>query len=249
MVGGTLSAQKVEFPLFFKNVLPGKTVERNFVVAAHPSGSDSLDSQLGEKEIPSLPLPGDVFYVWTIAPTQEPLWLSPREIRKLKIGEQHLEKYDVRVNWNGGTLEITWPYPIPAYIDSIYVVDGKTTYPDNLISVKVQLGTKIISDNPAFDRFFVMVWYNAIGTSVDENENTDQFRLWPNPANNEITVAHEISTISYADIVNIAGDVVKRLQLKSPLQTISVSDLPVGIFIIRIGDAKGNVVSKMFVHH
>lgn len=250
MLVGTqvLSGQKVEYPLFFKNIIPGETTERKFTVGAHPDGTDSLDPQLDETEIPSIPLPGDIFYVWTVAPTDEPLWLSPREVRKLRIGEQHLEIYDLRINWNGGILEITWPYPIPRYIDSIYVVDGKTDYPDNVISEKIQPGTMISTDNPAFDRFNIMVWYNALQTTVKENENTELLRLSPNPATNEISISSDWLVGSVVEILDLTGRVVKSLIMVSPLQTIPISDLTSGIFIVKSKNTMGVGVSKMFVH-
>lgn len=243
-----LTGQKVEYPLFFKNIVPGQTTERKFTVGAHPAASDSLDPQFDETEIPSIPLPGDIFYVWTVAPTDEPLWLSPREVRKLRIGEQHLEIYDLRVNWNGGILEISWPYPIPSYIDSIYVVDGKTDYPDNVISKKIQPGTIISTDNPAFDRFNIMVWYNALQTAVEENENTVLLRLSPNPSTNEISISSDRLVGSIVEILDLTGRVVKSLIMASPLQTIPISDLTSGIFIVKSKNAMGVGVSKMFVH-
>ncbi|MBI2794947.1 MAG: T9SS type A sorting domain-containing protein [Ignavibacteria bacterium] len=251
LVAGTqvLFAQTVEFPLFFKNLSPGASTERKFTVSAHPDGTDSLDTQLGETEIPSIPLPGGIFYVWSVAPISEPLWLSPKEVRKLRIGEKHLEIYDIRINWNGGILEISWPYPIPSFIDSIYVVDGKSDYPDNIISEKIQPGTMITTDNPAFDRFNIMVWYNAVQTSVEENDNIEVLRLWPNPATSEISIYSDLGTGNEVDILDINGRVVKNLVMASPLQTISISDLPSGIFIVRTRNTMGMTRSKMFARY
>jgi hypothetical protein len=142
------------------------------VFGAHPQASDTADTALGEVEIPNIPPP--VFYVWTESPTPtERLWFSPKDYRKLLLGQLHRVDYDMHVNWNGGKLEINWSSPLPKGIDSIWITDGFSDFPTNFLAVKVEPGAKLQTDNPAIDRFSVIIWYNGVVLDVAELQQDD----------------------------------------------------------------------------
>lgn len=130
-------AQTVEFPISFINVSPAGNKGQMFTFAAHPLATAEVDTALGEREIPSIPPPAGVFIVYTIPPSTEYLWLSPKDIRQMKPGIRFREDYDVNILWTGGTLDITWDYPMPELIDSAYLVDAFTDFPNNFVKVKI----------------------------------------------------------------------------------------------------------------
>ena len=233
-----------------KNITPIQTKEFTFVISAHPNASDSVDTGLGEIEIPNLPLPGDQFYVWSVVQTDDQeIWLSPKEIRKLKKGEKHLEIYDVRANWNGGVLELSWRYPVPMYVDSIVVVDGLTVYPNNQLHALVVPGTSITTDNPAFDRFNVMVWYNAPLSDVVENTTGSNFDVWPNPAGSAINLESDLLAGALIQIVDVQGSVVYTNTASDTNARIDLTPFSSGIYAVRLLFANGTAASSLFVHY
>lgn len=180
-------AQKIEIPFSFKNITPVKTKEFVFTIGAHPLATDGLDTAIGEVEIPNIPLPGGIYNVWTIAPGTDNIWLSPREYRGLKSTPTK-STYNVNVSWSGGKLEVTWPATLPEGIDSVWITDGYSDFPDNFLSVKVVPGAKLITENPSITKFTVIAWYKPTAMAVAEARNTARLSAYPNPASSTVNV-------------------------------------------------------------
>ncbi len=244
----SLSAQRTEFRLTVKNVTPVSSKSFNFTVAAHPDATDSLDKDLGEVEIPNIPLPGDIFYVWTIAPTTDALWLSPIEIRKFVIGAPSFADHDMRVNWTGGKLEITWSGALPPSIDSMYITDGYTQFPDNVVKTKVEPGAKFQTDNPALDRFRVLVWYNGIATSVHEEvTSTADVQFYPHPVQETLHLAG-LGSGTQIKIMDVRGQVVLATMSEGEALQLSMVDLQPGAYVLMAVDPHGSIRSTTFIH-
>lgn len=242
------TAQKTEFRLTVKNVTPVSTKSFNFTVAAHPDATDGLDTALGEVEIPDIPLPGDIFYVWTIAPTQEAIWLSPIDIRTFKIGEPSYANHDMRVNWTGGRLEITWGNTLPPSIDSMYITDGYTEFPNNVVKTKVTPGAKFQTDNPALDRFRILVWYNGVATSVAEEVTTaPDVQFFPHPVRETLHLAG-LEPGQLIKIMDVRGQVFTTTSVEASTASIAVNDLPPGTYLLSVIDNNGNIRSTPFIH-
>ncbi len=243
LTGSDVLAQRVTFPMIFENITPVGTKNFQFTFSADPAGTDSLDTDLGEREIPDIPLPGDIFYVWTVAPLETSMWLSPSDVREYARGEKSLVEYDVHVAWNGGRLEIIWRQPIPLQIDSIYVIDGFSDWPDNFIKVKVEQGVKLETDNPAFDKFKVLIWYNGITTSVQQARDVPAPRVFPNPATDRIMISDvPVGTTSYS-VFDSFGRVVDQGTTPFDLVEIETTQWPSGYYVIRLSDNRSIVYS------
>lgn len=235
-------AQEIAVPMK-ASLFAGSTKTFVFTFAADRTATDTIDKHLGEFEIPPIPPPGDIFYVWTIAPMDEVVWISPMDVREYKIGEPSIVEYDVQVNWSGGRLEFSWgSTPLPPQIDSMYLVDGYTEFPDNILKVKVGPGAKLETNNPAFELFKVLVWFNGTTTSVQEASPLAQAGLYPNPVSSDVTITGLPETPVEVQIISSQGHVLQRCTVSEPSCTLPVSNLAPGMYGARIVDPNGSRV-------
>ena len=235
----TATAQEIMMPVK-ASLFAGSTKTFIFTFAADRTASDRIDAHLGEFEIPSLPLPGDIFYVWTVAPTQEVIWISPMDVREYVLGEASMVEYDVHVNWSGGRLEFAFgTTPLPAQVDSMYMVDAYSEFPDNILSVKVEPGATFQTDNPAFEQFKLLVWFNGTTTSVEELPAFSEVALYPDPALDQVTISDLPGTPVQIHLVSGQGQVVDTFNSTETSCSVRVEALAPGMYALRITDAKG----------
>lgn len=233
-----IHAQRIQLPL--KATLTLETSQSfTFLCAADPDATDSVDAQFNEVEIPDLPLPGDVFYVWTVAPTTPPIWLSPTDVRGYEENVPTRIEYDLRVNWSGGTLTFAWDNFLPAGVDSAYIVDGFTTFPDNILSQKLVPGTSLVTNNPAIDRFKVIMWLSGTTVSVSELFNVPSPNVYPNPAIDRVTVGGLSGGSAEICIIDPTGRVVHRNFTTEQALELNLQDVPAGIYRISVTTPTG----------
>lgn len=205
-----------------------------FTFGADATATDSVDAQFAEIEIPDLPLPGDVFNVWTIAPLTPPIWMSPVDVRPLPANSEQPVEFDVRVNWNGGTLAFTWDDQLPAGVDSVYVTDGFSDFPNNIQAVKVVPGASFQTNNPAIDRFKVLMWVNSSLVSVDEFTSTTRINVAPNPATDDVTFSGLSGITNEICIVDMTGRQVECHSTESDTIRMQIAHLPAGMYWVHI---------------
>lgn len=90
--------------------------------------------------------------------------------------------------------------------------------------------------------------FSGITTGVENTEITGTFRIFPNPANHEIQIdlSGLKSTAQQFEITDLTGRVIVTKQSNgSLLQTISISELPAGNYLLKITTAKGIVTQKI----
>lgn len=242
---GMCSAQMVEFPISFINVLPGGSKGQLFTFAAHPLATAEVDTALGEREIPSIPPPAGIFIVYTVPPSSEYLWLSPKDVRQMKPGIRFREDYDVNILWNGGRLDVTWDYPMPELIDSAYLVDAFTDFPDNFVKVKIGPGTSYSTDNSARTRFKVLVWYNGTTTSVD-NDEQDLVSVYPNPSSDHLEV-RGVFEGSIVSVFDMNGAQLTEQRATTDHVTLDTSRMVTGVYGLRVVAPNGNITFRTVV--
>ncbi|NQW30573.1 MAG: T9SS type A sorting domain-containing protein [Ignavibacteria bacterium] len=230
-------AQRIDVPLQFLNVTPDGTKEFAFTVAAHPNASDSVDAGLNEIEIPPIPLPGSVFYVWAVAPVAETIWLSPLEIRKHSGGLPTRVDYNLRVNWTGGVLEVLRPLELPKEVDSVYIVDGYSDYPNNFLSVKLGNGVKMSTDNPALDRFTILVWFNGKTSGVTDEIENQGVQVFPNPVNDYLFVKQIVKNTEMIAVYYMDGRLAFSQKVGVDFVGLDTSLLAPGLYQVRTFDA------------
>jgi hypothetical protein len=241
----TSSAQMVEIPLTFKNVLPTQTATFGFTVAAHPNGTIDLDTALGEQEIPSLPPPAGVFIVYSVPPTPDYKWISPRDIRFLEVGKASLVVYELGITWNGGRLDINWG-TLPPTIDSAYITDVITDFPDNFIKQKLEPGQSYSTSNSAITKLKVLVWYNGTTSSVHEQRTIGCVYPYPQPNDGTLRLSGA-DYDSRVEIIDATGQVRKAITAVSEDSIIDLTDLEVGVYAARVVGPSGLVRTSMIV--
>ncbi len=237
-------AQTVEFQLAFRNTTPTENKTYNFVYAAHPLGSNDVDTALGEREIPSLPPPAGVYIVYTVPPASDYIWLSPKDVRKYKVDSNVRHDYETNVLWTGGRLEIALTGVLPALVDSAYIVDAITDFPDNFIKYRIGSPTPFTTDNPALTRFRVLVWYRASAMSVAEvMENTAT--VVPNPAEDALRIVGG-SGAGTLMIRNACGEQVHTIHGYMG-ETFSIATLAKGVYFAQLTSSSGVATQTTFI--
>lgn len=248
----TVSAQSwwergVEVPFTFRNVLPAKTSSFGFTAAANIHGTVDIDTILKELEIPSLPPPAGVFIVYSVPPTPDYKWISPIDIRPLMEGKQYVETYELGVTWNGGTLEIERGQGyLNGYVDSVYITDVITDFPNNFIKKKMDVGTVFSTSNSAITKLRVMVWYDARVVSAPSDPAKSAPLLYPHPVETALWVkgAQNGSTIRILDVTGRTRQIIDTI---SDVAGIDVSTLETGTYLAVITEPRGAVHSSMFI--
>ena len=84
---------------------------------------------------------------------------------------------------------------------------------------------------------------------ITENNRSENFTIYPNPAEDIITIntdkTRPIST--NINIYNVAGSLVKTLLMNENQQNINVSDLSKGIYIVEIKSEELNERQKLII--
>ena len=78
---------------------------------------------------------------------------------------------------------------------------------------------------------------------------TDQIAVYPNPANNAITVRTPQPDDGFLNIYNVAGEIMKRYNVTEEQMQYSVSDLPNGNYFIVYKDKKSTCMSWLIIMH
>ncbi len=241
----SVTAQEVAIPLTFKNVLPTQTATFGFTVAAHPKATSDIDTALGEQEIPSLPPPAGVFIVYSVPPTADYKWISPRDVRFLEEGKPSLVVYDLGITWNGGRLDIEWGSLHPS-IDSAYITDVITEFPDNFIKQKLEPGKSYSTSNSAITKLKVLVWYNGLVTSVPDQRPVGSVFPYPQPSDGLLRLRGVLNE-SRVEIIDATGQVRKTINAVSEDSVIDLTELEVGVYATRVVAPSGIVRTSMIV--
>jgi hypothetical protein len=238
--------QEVGLTLTLTNVLPGSRPSGTITLGAHPNATNGLDAVLGEREIPSLPPPAGVFIIYTVPPTSDVLWLSPKDLRKLPADAPVMHEYNLNMTWTGGELEISTKQRLPVGIDSAYVVDVITDFPNNFIKARIDSGMVFATDNPALTRFKVLVWYKAATTSVDEDKSST-LTLAPNPSSDVLSIAG-FESGSRIDVLTLTGELLTSVRTESTSMLLPVHTFPIGAYVVRVIDQRGRVMQRIMMH-
>jgi hypothetical protein len=95
------------------------------------------------------------------------------------------------------------------------------------------------------DATYIASFIPAVG--IDESIATE-IALFPNPASDLLNITSS-ETISEIEIVNVMGQVVKRIEVNSDNAVCDVEDLKAGVYVVRIysrpfGSAQGAALRK-----
>lgn len=84
--------------------------------------------------------------------------------------------------------------------------------------------------------------FNAIKANV---------QVYPNPANEQVFVAHDLNEVVFLSMTDISGRAIMNTQLNASVNSISLNDLQQGIYVMRLVDQQGRLLkaSKLIVTH
>ncbi len=73
------------------------------------------------------------------------------------------------------------------------------------------------------------------------------FKLYPNPVNDQISI--KLKEEGMLEIYDLAGRLIRIQHLQQGMQTISVTEIPQGMYLLRIQSASGKGAAKIFITH
>ncbi len=119
------------------------------------------------------------------------------------------------------------------------IVDGSTDVTEQLVD-GVYTFTNVASYHTIKAKF-------AYGNNVEENE-VERLQIFPNPVTDILNITSS-ETISEIEIVNVMGQVVRRMKVNSDNAVCNVEDLTSGVYVVRIysrpfGSAQGAALRK-----
>jgi hypothetical protein len=133
----------------------------------------------------------------------------------------------------GGTIS-ECAYSILQTTDGGYIVAGMSF--SNNGDVTGHHGTSSTND------YWVVKLSPDVGIK-DINKNNSNINVYPNPANTEITI-ELICQNSLVGICNISGQEIMQLKARSQKLKVDVSNLPSGIYFVKVVTAKGVEIKK-----
>lgn len=88
----------------------------------------------------------------------------------------------------------------------------------------------------------------SLCTGIEESENTEIMNLYPNPASNVVTV--NADGLSQIELLDVSGRMIQNLPVFNLKQAdLNISNVPAGIYFVRITIHDGTVVSKRLIKH
>ena len=100
--------------------------------------------------------------------------------------------------------------------------------------------------SPAFVRMYIS---GQTITGKSEKEQTYYpFKIFPNPAHDILNIDLNGSSETYqAEFINASGNVLKTARLTSGINTIPISNLPTGLYLIKISCLKGSQYTQRVI--
>lgn len=136
-------------------------------------------------------------------------------------------------------------------------VTGGGTYPEGTI-VRIEANAldgfvfTTWSDENTENPRYITVTENATyiasfdpATGIEENASLE-IALFPNPTTDILNITSS-ETISEIEIVNVMGQVVKRMKVNSDNAVCDVEDLKAGVYVVRIHAASATLSQRKFV--
>ena len=83
-------------------------------------------------------------------------------------------------------------------------------------------------------------------SGIEEENLAGEISLFPNPTNGILNITSS-ETISEIEIVNMMGQIVRRMEVNSDNAVCDVEDLKAGVYIVRIHAASATLSQRKFV--
>jgi len=81
--------------------------------------------------------------------------------------------------------------------------------------------------------------------AVNINSEVNYFNIYPNPANEKITIVTKITNSSIVSIYNIQGKLVHQQALIQEKTELNINWLPKGVYIVKVENAEGALIKRL----
>lgn len=242
----SVTAQRVEFQIVAVNTTPIATSEASMILGADASATDSADLDLGEREIPPIPLPGNIFYMWTtVQLPDEEIWLNPKDLRTFHVGP-FLDTFELRVQWTGGKLEFRWPGIKPELIDSAYIIDAVFDFPNNVFKHKLWTSGVAETSNPSIQKYRVLVWFKGRPVSVRHDDQLSGVVISPMPFHESLRILQG-AMAETVRLFDTQGRLVVHQRIIHTDAVIPTAHLAPGPYIVELTSANGTVRRQLVI--
>jgi len=102
-----------------------------------------------------------------------------------------------------------------------------------------------ISSKGSFDLFIYALKFST--TNIKENSLNDYIDIYPNPADNNITIASS-NKIGKIRVMNCLGETIFNEDINTLLYYLNTSSMKTGIYIIQIETEKGTICKKITIN-
>ncbi len=86
-----------------------------------------------------------------------------------------------------------------------------------------------------------------VGEGIEKNDSNNEFELFPNPANNLITIESKKNKIQNIKVMNVTGKIIYQSIVNDSQSVVDLSKEAKGIYFVKIIDNKKNVINKKII--
>jgi hypothetical protein len=164
---------------------------------------------------------------------------------------------DIDVSATSGNMQVGEDLQIQSVASPSYAYDptviwsvtnGNATISATGLLHAVSVGTvyakAVSADNPAIKDSILITISPATNVKNLELANVN---IFPNPVDKMITISGNLVGIRNVEILNVQGKLVGRIQKMQRGNFINVSNLPSGVYILRITNSSNEIVTKRFI--
>jgi len=171
---------------------------------------------------------------WLITPQSEEITASG-ELKmyvKTYADDWGLERYTVNISTTGTAIEDFTKISTGEYVEAPVEEWTEVTYDLSAYAgEQIYVGIQCVTN----DAFIFMVDDIEINEFVSINDNSkNQVSVYPNPANNVLTI--ENAQGAAVSVFNMLGQELLHTTVKDNMQTLNVSELPEGTYVVRIAN-------------
>ena len=127
-----------------------------------------------------------------------------------------------------------------AYVEELKVIGGGHDWPGSFGNMTIDANIEIWQ---FVSRYDINGLIGCITTSVNENNGqTDNYKVFPNPFNEELTIEVKSAQSNDFTIYNVIGELITSGKLNSQFNTIDLSSLAPNIYILNIKNQSIRIV-------
>lgn len=118
------------------------------------------------------------------------------------------------------------------YVEHLKVTGGDHDWPGSFGNMDIDANIEIWQ---FVSRYDINGLIGCITTSINENnDQTENYKVFPNPFNQELTIEVKSAQANDFEIYNVIGELVISGKLNSQINTIDLSSLPPNVYLLQI---------------